>query len=98
MSARAEAPPMRHGMAVVAFVIITALMLTLFAWINRSIFDRPAPPRPSPAVALWDASKLEAMEGRVLAETHRQVLANATISPGASATDRTFAIARERHR
>jgi hypothetical protein len=38
-------------MGIAAFVVVTALMLTLFAWINRSIFDRPLPPRPSPVVA-----------------------------------------------
>jgi hypothetical protein len=76
MSTRADAAPIHVGIGVVGFVIITALTLALFAWINRSVFDRPAPPRPSPAVALWDDGKLEAMEGRVLAERAR-----ASVSP-----------------
>jgi hypothetical protein len=68
---------MRSGLGIVIFVVVTALVLTLFAWINRSIFDRPAPPRPSPAVQSWDAGKLEAMEGRTRAEAYRRGSAEA---------------------
>ena len=72
MSARAESPPIRGGLFLGTIVIATVLVLIVFAWVNRAIDDRGAEVRPSASVVGWDAGKLEAMEGRQLAELFRQ--------------------------
>ncbi len=78
MSARAETSPIRFGIGFGAFLAATALVLMVFAGLNRAIDDRAA--RPSPTPAGWDAGKLEAMEGRQLAEVQRQELAAAEVA------------------
>ncbi len=50
MSARAGSAPIRLGVSVGVLLVLTALVLTFFAWSNRAIDDRVVEPRPPVAV------------------------------------------------
>jgi hypothetical protein len=74
MSARVDSPPIHGGIAgSVIIAIVAALAIGVFAGslITRVTVDQGTAERPSVAVAGWDAGKLEAMEGRLLAEQFR---------------------------
>jgi hypothetical protein len=70
MSARVESTPIRESSwRPVLIAIVTALGLgALAVGMVRIAFDDDAPATASVQAPLWDAQKLEAMEGRVLAE------------------------------
>jgi hypothetical protein len=74
MSVRVESPPIRgsfNGPIVIA--IIVALGIGIFAGtvITKVVEDRPEAATTSLGAQVWDAQKLQAMEGRVLAERFR---------------------------
>ena len=74
MSVRVESPPIRgsfNGPIVIA--IIVALGIGIFAGtvITKAVDDRPAAVATPVGAQFWDAQKLQAMEGRVLAERYR---------------------------
>jgi hypothetical protein len=74
MSARVDSPPIHGGIAgSVIIAIVAALAIGVFAGslITRVTVDQGTAERPSVAVAGWDAGKLEAMQGRQLAEQFR---------------------------
>ena len=88
MSARAGSAPRRYGMSVVMLIVLTALVLTLFAWINRVIDDPVVEPRPfvageTPAAVVphhveferWTMDEL--LEARAIADAQRRELAEA---------------------
>ena len=71
MSARVESPPIHGGVAgsvIIAIVAALAIGGIAGSLITRVIEDQGTAERPSVAVAGWDAGKLQAMEGRQLAE------------------------------
>ena len=74
MSVRVESPPIRgsfNGPIVIA--IIVALGIGIFAGtvITKAVDDRPATATTSIGTQVWDAQKLQAMQGRALAERFR---------------------------
>jgi hypothetical protein len=74
MSIRVESPPIRgsfNGPIVIA--IIVALGVGIFAGtvITKAVDDRPAAVASPVGAQLWDAQKVQAMEGRALAERYR---------------------------
>ena len=86
MSARADSAPKRYGLSVGVLVVLTALVLTFFAWINRTINDPVVEPRPSVAVEVpapvvphfveferWTMDEL--LEARAIADAQRRELA-----------------------
>lgn len=88
MSARAGSAPRRYGMSVGVLIVLTALVLTFFAWINRAIDDPVVEPRPSvageaPAAVVphlvgferWTMDEL--LEARAIADAQRRELAEA---------------------
>jgi len=71
MSARVESPPIHGriaGSVIIAMVAALAIGGVAGSLITQVIEDQGTAERPSVAVAGWDAGKLQAMEGRQLAE------------------------------
>ena len=71
MSARVESPPIHGGIAgsgIIAIVAALAIGVVAGSLITRVTVDQGTTERSSVAVAGWDAGKLQAMEGRQLAE------------------------------
>ncbi len=91
MSARAGSAPIRYGVSVGVLVVLTALVLTFFAWSNRAIDDRaiddrvvePRPPvaaEPPPVVRPGPVeferwTMEELLEARAIADAQRRELA-----------------------
>jgi hypothetical protein len=74
MSARVESPPIVGSFPVsIVFAIIIALGIGAAAGtiITKAVDDRPAAVATTVGSPLWDAQKLEAMQGRALAEQVR---------------------------
>ena len=84
MSARVESTPVQESSwrPIVIAIVAAVGLATLAVGMVRIAFDDDRPAVTSVGAALWDAQKLEAMEGRVLAE---QVTAGAfapALEPG----------------
>jgi hypothetical protein len=89
MSARVESPPIGEGTLGGSFVIAVVVALSIggflgslvtYAIDNDSGTSRTFVARGTPAstaAVVWDAGKLEAMEGRVLAEQFRSAAGSA---------------------
>jgi hypothetical protein len=86
MGARAGSAPTRYGISVGALIVLTALVLTFFAWINRAIDDPVVEPRPSVVGEASTAVRPGAVEGerwtmdelleaRAIADAQRRELA-----------------------
>ena len=74
MSARVESAPVgRFNVGAIAIAVVVALGVGGFAGliVTRAIEERPAAVTTSVGISYWDAQKLEAMEGRQLAEELR---------------------------
>jgi hypothetical protein len=74
MSARVESAPIRGTFPVsIVFAIIVALGIGVAAGtlVTKAVDDRPAAVATTVGAPLWDAQKLEAMQGRALAEQVR---------------------------
>ena len=78
MSARVESPSV-HGSfpasIVIAIIVALGIGATAGALITKAVDDRPAAVATSAGSPLWDAQKLEAMEGRAMAERFRDTVA-----------------------
>ena len=74
MSTRVESPPIGGGLVggrvLIALIFALAIGALAGSLVTSAIFDREAGGTPA-SVALWDAGKLEAMQGRALAERFR---------------------------
>jgi hypothetical protein len=74
MSIRVESPPIRSSFPVsIAIAVVVALGIGAVAgpMITQAVDDRPAAVASTVGAPLWDAQKLEAMQGRALAERFR---------------------------
>jgi hypothetical protein len=89
MSARVESPPIRGGTLGGSFVIAVVVALSIGAFVGSLVTyaiendggtSSTFVARGTPASAtVWDAGKLEAMEGRVLAEQFRSEAGSAAV-------------------
>jgi hypothetical protein len=71
MSARVESAPVgRFNVGAIVLAVVVALGVGGVAGllVTRAVEERPAAVATPVGIPLWDAQKLEAMEGRVLAE------------------------------
>ena len=74
MSARVESAPVgRFNVGAIAIVVVVALGIGGLAGltVTRATEERPAAVTTPVGISYWDAQKLEAMEGRQLAEQLR---------------------------
>jgi hypothetical protein len=74
MSVRVESPPIRGTFSArIVIAIIVALSIGIFAGtvITKAVDDRPAAVASPVGAQLWDAQKLQAMQGRAMAEQFR---------------------------
>lgn len=74
MSVRVESPPIRgsfNGPIVIAIVVALGIGILAGAIITKAVDERPAAAATSVGAQLWDAQKLDAMQGRALAERYR---------------------------
>jgi len=74
MSARVESAPVgRFNVGAIAIAVVVALGIGGLAglMVTRATEDRPAAVTTPVGIPYWDAQKLEAMEGRQLAEELR---------------------------
>lgn len=77
MSARVESPPIFGSLPVsIVFAVIVALGIGAAAGtlVTKAVDDRPAAVATTAGAPLWDAQKLEAMQGRAMAEQFRNTL------------------------
>jgi hypothetical protein len=74
MSAKVESAPIRgssFGTIVIAIIVALGVGALAGVAITKAVDDRPAAVATGAGAPLWDAQKLEAMEGRAMAEQYR---------------------------
>ncbi|HEY7660426.1 MAG TPA: hypothetical protein VIC58_07475 [Actinomycetota bacterium] len=79
MSTWVESPPTRHRLAAGSLVVLLVALATVFVLIRTTAPASHVPQAAPAGFVGWDAGKLEAMEGRAMAETIRLQQEHGTI-------------------